>query len=84
MGKAIDSVLNQTFSDFELILVDDGSTDNSESIIKEREGINLIKLNKNTGVSNARNIGIREARGKLICFLDSDDSVDQRQARISG
>jgi glycosyltransferase involved in cell wall biosynthesis len=66
--------LNQTFSDFELILVDDGSTDGSESIINEREGINFIKLNENAGVSKARNLGIKEARGKLICFLDSDDS----------
>ena len=74
LGKAIDSVLNQTFGDFELIVVDDGSTDDSESIVQERVGIKFIRLNKNSGVSKARNIGINQAKGKLICFLDSDDS----------
>ncbi|MGV7220083.1 MAG: glycosyltransferase family 2 protein [Nitrospinales bacterium] len=74
LEKAIDSVLNQTFCDFELIVVDDGSTDDSKSIFNEREGINYIRLNENAGVSKARNMGIKEARGKLICFLDSDDS----------
>jgi glycosyltransferase involved in cell wall biosynthesis len=74
LGIAIDSVLNQTFSDFELIVVDDGSTDDSESIVMEREGIIFVRMDENAGVSQARNIGIEKARGELICFLDSDDS----------
>jgi len=74
LGRAIDSVLNQTFSDFELIVVDDGSSDDSELIVMERGGINFIRMNENAGVSKARNIGIKKARGELICFLDSDDS----------
>ena len=73
LGKAIDSVLDQTFSDFELIVVDDGSTDDSGSVARQREGINFISMIENSGVSKARNIGIKQARGKLICFLDSDD-----------
>ena len=72
----IESLLNQTFKDFEMILVDDGSTDNSEEIIKEYQKqdsrIKLIKENHN-GVGNARNIGLMHAQGKYVQFLDSDD-----------
>lgn len=76
---SIESVLNQRFKNFELILVDDGSTDNSVSIIqayaKKDKRIRYIVLSRNTGISNARNTGIKYARGKYIATLDSDDTA---------
>jgi len=77
IGRAIQSVLNQTYQDFEVIVVDDGSTDNTEEVIKEfqrkDERIKYIKHEKNKGGSAARNTGIKAARGKYIAFQDSDD-----------
>ncbi len=73
------SVLNQTFKDIELIIVDDGSTDNSYEICKEIQQLdNRIVLEKieNKGVSNARNYGIEMAKGKYVMFIDSDDKYD--------
>lgn len=72
----IDSILNQTYKDFELILVDDGSPDNSGKICDEyAKKDNRIKVihKENGGVSSARNCGIDAAKGKYICFVDSDD-----------
>lgn len=75
--NAIDSVINQDFYDYELIIVDDGSTDNTWSIIEEYVGrddrIKGIKLIKNIGVARARNIALEESQGRYISFLDSDD-----------
>lgn len=74
----IDSILNQTYKDFELILVDDGSPDNSGKICDEyAQKDNLIKVihKENGGVSSARNCGIDAAKGKYICFVDSDDTL---------
>jgi glycosyltransferase involved in cell wall biosynthesis len=71
--EAIRSVLAQTFSDYELIVVDDGSTDSTQSILtKFQDEITVIRQ-ENTGVSAARNHGVNAARGELIAFLDSDD-----------
>ena len=72
--KAIDSVLNQTFKDFELIIVDDGSTDNTKEVI-EKYNDSRIKYfyQKNKERSAARNEGIRKSAGEYITFLDSDD-----------
>ena len=75
----IDSILNQTFTDYELILVDDGSTDQSGRICKNYAHKNpRIKYicQQNSGVSMARNTGIRVASGDYICFVDSDDYID--------
>jgi len=76
IGRAIDSVVNQTLSDWELIVVDDGSTDNSTELILERYSreprLKLIRQ-ENQGVSGARNTGLRASAGKYIAFLDSDD-----------
>lgn len=73
--KAIESVLSQTFEDFEIIIVDDGSTDNTSEIINnlQDERINYIKLEKNSGSCAARNKGIKISKGEWIAFLDSDD-----------
>jgi glycosyltransferase involved in cell wall biosynthesis len=75
LKESIDSVLQQTFTDFELLIVDDCSSDLSVSIIKtyKDKRIRLIQLEQNVGVAAVRNIGLTEARGKYIAFLDSDD-----------
>ena len=75
--QAIDSVLSQTYQDFELFVVDDCSKDDSLQLIKRKaqsdSRIRVIALEKNAGVANARNVGIREAKGKYIALLDNDD-----------
>lgn len=79
LGKCTDSVLNQSFSDFELILVDDGSSDGSEKICDEyARKDNRIKTihQKNQGVSSARNTGLEHASGEYIAFVDADDWVE--------
>ncbi len=76
----IDSVLNQTFSDFEMLIVDDCSTDGSadfiESILPD-ERFKLVRLDKNVGAAEARNHVLRNAKGRYIAFLDSDDIWDE-------
>lgn len=75
--RAIRSVRNQTYKDFELIVVDDGSTDNTEFVIKrlqeQDDRIRFIKHEKNKGPAAARNTGIKTARGEYIAFQDSDN-----------
>lgn len=72
--NAIDSVLEQTFKDFELIVVDDGSTDKTPGI-KEKYKSKIIYIRQeNSGVSSARNSGIKRACGQYIALLDSDDT----------
>ena len=72
--KTIESVLNQTFSDFEVILVNDGSTDNSLEVVKEINDSRIRIFSKeNRGVSAARNYGIKKAQYEYITFLDADD-----------
>ena len=77
ISEAITSVLNQTYQNWELLLVDDCSIDNTRSIIKEfqktDERIKLLQLNKNSGAAIARNTAIKEAKGTFIAFLDGDD-----------
>jgi len=73
--RAVRSVLAQTFDDLELIVVDDGSTDDTAERIAAFEDVRLryVKLEKNGGAAAARNVGIGEARGKWVAFQDSDD-----------
>src|SRR4051794_36269759 len=75
LPEALDSVLAQTFKDFELIVVDDGSTDDTEEVLRpyvERRGVRFLPQ-ANQGPAAARNRGIEAARGKYVAFLDSDD-----------
>ena len=73
--KALATVAQQTFADYEIIIVDDGGTDDTEDRVKDRYGerIAYIKKQQNAGLSAARNTGIREARGTYIALLDDDD-----------
>jgi glycosyltransferase involved in cell wall biosynthesis len=73
LSESIRSVVEQSFSNFELIVVDDGSTDNTSGILSQFPGIQLIQLEENRGVSFARNRGLEQAHGDWIAFLDSDD-----------
>ena len=71
--KAVDSVLRQTFKDYEIIVVDDGSTDTTTQALEQYGRAITIIHQVNNGVSAARNAGIRKATGRWIAFLDSDD-----------
>jgi glycosyltransferase involved in cell wall biosynthesis len=77
VGETIDSVLKQTYTDWEMIIVDDNSPDEGEGIkiVKSYhdERIQLIESKNHIGASGARNLALREARGEFIAFLDSDD-----------
>ena len=73
LKEAVDSVLSQTFCNFELIIVDDGSTDNTADILKSCPDKVIKITQENRGVSAARNKGIASASGELLAFLDSDD-----------
>ncbi|MBR5389108.1 glycosyltransferase family 2 protein [Candidatus Saccharibacteria bacterium] len=75
IDETIRSILSQTFQDFELLLVDDKSTDSSVKTIEsiDDKRIKLIKLKENSGAAVARNTGIKRAQGRYICFIDADD-----------
>ena len=79
LDRCIKSILNQTFADFELLLLDDGSTDLSGNICDKyakKDNRIIVKHKKNQGVSATRNLGIDIAKGKYIVFIDSDDWVE--------
>ena len=73
LKECLQSIDDQTFRDFELIVVDDASSDETEAFLHSRPLTQYIRLQQNQGVSKARNVGVRLARGQYICFLDSDD-----------
>jgi len=75
LNRAIESVLNQTYDNTEIIIVDDASTDHTKQLIENLQNnrIHYIYNEKNMGASAARNIGIKKAKSQLIAFLDSDD-----------
>ena len=80
LERCINSLLNQTLQDIEIIFVDDGSTDSSKIIIEEKLNLHREKIKyyykENGGLSSARNYGIPYARGEYIAFLDSDDYIE--------
>jgi len=75
ISETIESILNQTYKNFELIIVDDGSTDNTEKVIRKFKDnrIKYIKTDYSGVPARPRNIGIKKAKGEYIAFLDSDD-----------
>lgn len=72
---SVESILSQTFQDFELIIVDDGSTDDTEAVIHtiDDSRVKYIKCDRNYGATHARNVGIQIASGQYVAFQDSDD-----------
>lgn len=76
--RCLNSILSQSFTDFELLLVDDGSTDGSGAICEayaDKDDRIRVFHKENGGVSSARNLGLDEAKGEWICFVDSDDEM---------
>ena len=84
LGKSINSVLRQTFKDFELIIIDDGSNDNSKKVLKKYFKNKKIKiiLQKNKGLIRSSNIAIKLATGRFIMRLDADDYLDKNALLI--
>ena len=88
VSRALDSVMRQTFLPSEIIVVDDGSTDNTENLISEKyHSVSYLKT-ENKGVSAARNIGIKATKSEWIAFLDSDDEwlpqkLEKQIAKVS-
>lgn len=86
LDRCINSVVKQTYSNLEILLIDDGSTDNSSAICdewaKKDERIRVIHK-KNQGLGMARNTGIDNASGEYICFFDSDDFIDEKTIEVS-
>ena len=72
LADALDSIQRQTFKDYEIVLVDDGSTDNTKEIVERYQGIRYI-YQEHSGISKARNTAVKAAKGKWIATLDSDD-----------
>lgn len=85
LSRCIESILNQTFKDFELILVNDSSTDNCKEICEKYKRMDsriIVANKKNGGVSSARNLGIDISKGDYIGFVDSDDFIDVHMYEI--
>ena len=70
--RALQSVFAQTYRDFEIVVIDDGSTDDTRAVVEGRERVRYL-FQENAGPASARNLGIRKALGEMIAFLDSDD-----------
>lgn len=85
LNRCVDSVLNQNFKDFEIILINDGSTDRSgficEEYKKKDNRISIVHC-ENGGVSKARNIGLSRANGEFIMFMDSDDWIESNTLEV--
>lgn len=77
LKRCIDSILNQTYKNIEVILINDGSTDNSKKIIDSYKDKRIVAIHKkNTGIGDTRNIGIEKSTGDYIMFVDSDDYIE--------
>ena len=78
LRKCLDSLITQTYKDIEIIVINDGSIDNSEEIIKLYRDKRLKYISKkNEGIGKTRNLGIENATGNYIAFVDSDDYLDK-------
>ena len=85
LNRCIDSILNQTYINLEIILVDDGSPDNCGKICEEyaQKDNRVIVIHKeNGGLSDARNKGLNIARGEFVSFIDSDDFIDKSMIEV--
>lgn len=85
LPHCIDSILSQSFTDFELLLIDDGSTDGSGRICDayaEKDSRIRVFHKKNGGVSSTRNLGLDEAKGEWICFVDADDWLEPQAVEL--
>lgn len=84
LEKAVNSVLNQTYKEIEILIIDDGSTDNSHEIIEKFSSVNRIKIiyQKNKGLVVTNNIALRLAQGKYIMRLDADDYLDKNAIKL--
>lgn len=86
LKKCVDSLLNQTYNNIEIILVNDCSKDNSLDICNEyskaNDNVKVISNDRNSGVSNTRNNGIDNSTGEYICFVDSDDYVESNYIEV--
>lgn len=85
IDKCINSILNQTYTDFELLLIDDGSTDRSGEICDQYASIDervCVIHKSNGGVSTARNIGIKQSKGDYIGFVDADDYIEEEMYEV--
>jgi glycosyltransferase involved in cell wall biosynthesis len=82
LESALHSIVSQTYQDFELIVVDDGSTDKTSKVVDSFPKAQYLNIKKNSGVSKARNVGLAFAKGELICFLDSDDLWNKNKIQI--
>ena len=90
--KALDSIMAQIYRDFECVVIDDGSTDNSLEVVKEFVGqidnrwiddkLTIISQ-ENAGVAAARNRGVKESNGEYVCFLDADDWWEPTYLEVS-
>src|ERR671910_2125032 len=74
LGEAIESVLSQTYPHFEVVVVDDGSPDNTQEVASRYPGVRYIRQ-ENQGLAGARNAGIRRSNGSYLVFLDADDRL---------
>lgn len=85
LSQCLDSIINQTYTNLEIILINDGSTDNSEKICNQYKLLDprIIVIHKtNGGLSDARNTGIKIATGDYISFVDADDFIDKNMYTI--
>ena len=85
LEETVQAVINQSYTNWELILVDDGSTDNSKKLCDElRKKENRIKFidKKNTGVSDTRNVALKNAKGQYVVFVDSDDLIHKDYLKL--
>ena len=85
LKKSIESIINQTYKNLEIIIIDDGSSDDSYNVCKKYKEIDsriILIHTENKGVSHARNLGLSKANGKYLIFIDSDDYIEDNMIEI--